>query len=117
MEYKKGYKTMITKLKYIGTGQYIVMIPMRDLTDYDLEVITLRTGQGVETIIDELTGEPTSLYVRSDEFYCQQCDKKFKSWMALNKHELKHIEKLAKAVEDSNDGHSINSTKETDTDR
>jgi len=94
---------MIEKLRYIGKGEYIMMIPMRDMTDYDLAVIALRTGQTHEEIIEELTSRPNSIYVRSDEYYCQQCDKKYKSWAALNKHELTHTAELTQTVDEDND--------------
>jgi hypothetical protein len=74
------------------------MIPKRDLTDRDLEKLSLERGQSVDEIINELTEKSNSIYVRSDEYYCNQpgCNKKFRTWAALNKHELKHIEQLTK---------------------
>ena len=93
---------MIVKLKYIGTdGAYVMMIPNRDLTDYDIETITARDGMSSDELIEILTAHDNSLYTRSDEFYCNEpgCGKTFKSWKALNKHELAHIEKLTQSLE------------------
>lgn len=102
-------------LKYMGNGEYIVMIAMRDLTDYDIEEYANRDGMNEEEIINMLCSR--GLYQVFEEFICEICGKPYKSGKALIKHELWHIEKSSKTVEDSNNGNSTNSIKETDTDR
>jgi hypothetical protein len=93
------------KLKYVGTGQYIMMIPMRDITDYDIVNICERDGIEEGTLIQQLID--SKLYISADEYSCQHCDKVFKSWTALNKHEMKHaapITTYTEARKDSEDG-------------
>lgn len=106
---------MIIKLKYMGNGQYIAMIAKRDLTDLDIEQYCHRDGKTEQELIDELCSH--GLYQVHEEFACDICGKPLKSNKALIRHELQHIEKSAIAEKEDDNGNSINSTKETDTDR
>lgn len=104
---------MSVKLKYIAkNGAYIIMIPSRDLTDLDLETIAVRDSVEVDMLISQLIG--SGLYRqpnKTEKYICAECGKSFKSWQALNKHEIRHIKELAEVTEKEEDNdNSINST-------
>ncbi len=100
-------------LKYMGTGEWIALVPNRDLTDYDIVYTAQRKKQSEQSLIDDLCSR--GLYQVIDEFYCEVCGKSLKSEKALIRHELTHITK--QTGEEQSDGNSINSTKKTNTDR
>jgi len=94
---------MQTKLKYIGGGnRWIMMIAMRDLTDYDLETYSDRDGTNIDELTDQLLA--SGLYELRNSYICPTCGKNCKTEKALIKHELSHI-----AEEDNQDDNSINS--------
>ena len=92
----------MVKLKYMGDGQAIHMIPNRDLTDYDIVSIAARRGIGEQELIDMLCSR--GLYKPT----------KGKAGKAAIKREMKEI---AQKQEDSDNDNSINRTEETSTDR
>ena len=92
----------MVKLKYMGHGEYIAMIPNRDLTDFDIETITARDGITEQELIEMLCSR--GLYKLT----------KGKAGKAAIKREM---EEIATKQEDSDNDNSINRTEETDTDR
>lgn len=98
----------MVKLKYLGTGEYIPMIPNRDLTDYDILTITTRDKRDEQELIDELCSH--GLYKVVNEHICAVCEQPFKSSKALIKHELKHIAEANITGEKNNNDNSTDST-------
>ena len=106
----------MVKLKYQGSGkEYITMIPMRDLTDYDLETIMAQSVITERELIDMLCSK--GLYKPTNEFACNVCDHVAKSGKAAIRHELKHIEEAELAREENDNGNSTDRTKEANSDR
>jgi len=105
----------MVKLKYMGNAQYIPMIPSRDLTDFDIETICQRDGMTEKELIDMLCSR--GLYKPTNEFTCDICGHVSKTGKAAIKHELKHITEAQITGEESTNANSIDSIKETDTDR
>ena len=97
----------MVKLKYMGDGEYIPMIPNRDLTDYDIETIMARREISEQELIDMLCSR--GLYKPTNEFKCNICGKVSKSGKAAIKHDLKHIAESDITGEENDNGNSINS--------
>jgi hypothetical protein len=89
----------------MGSGEYIVLIPNRDLTDYDIEVIMDRDEMTEQEVIDRLCSR--GLYQVVNNFSCDTCGKPFKTQKALIKHEMNHIAEETGKEQDN--GNSINS--------
>jgi DNA-directed RNA polymerase subunit RPC12/RpoP len=83
-------------------------IPARDLTDFDIAQIASNLQSTSDEVIEMLC--KTDLYNKSDAYICAECGKEYKSWTALNKHELKHIEEQQESMEDMDNDNSINRT-------
>lgn len=100
----------MTKLKYVGDKQYLMMIPKRDIDDDDIRMLIASYEHAVahltteKEVIDYLVS--TGLYKATNDLICAECGKPFKTRKALDKHENEHIIELAE--QESDDGNSIN---------
>jgi hypothetical protein len=75
---------------------YIMDIPARDLTLYDLHELSIKFNLSVEAVVDWLCHPPSgvALYTQQQaEFWiCEICSKEYKTWEGYHKHTLTHVE-------------------------
>jgi len=96
----------IIKLTYTGEGRYLMCVPARDLSDYDLEELSVLFDNNLEGITNYLV--ESGIYQLDNRFICSTCGRVFKSWDKLNTHELKHIEDVMSVVEEMNNEEEAN---------
>ena len=85
---------------YTGNGEYIMGIPARDLTQYDLENIAHLRGEAIDDVIALVTSR--GLYKPADHYVCKECGKEYKSHAAYHKHVLSHVE--PEPIEEADNG-------------